>query len=52
MLLPLLLKPLQLLTEPSTLQGHTCLTGMVDRAVVLALMEKRVGWGGVQCMLS
>lgn len=47
MLLRLSLKPLQLSTEPLTRHGHICLTGMVNRAVVLALIEREeggVGW--------
>lgn len=45
MSLLLLLKPLQPLTEPSTLHGHIYLTGMVGRAVMLALGREASGVG-------
>lgn len=52
MLLPLLWKPLQPLTGPSTLRGHTYLTGMVGRAVALALDGEAGGVGWKLCFPS
>lgn len=46
------LKPLQLLTEPSTRHGHTCSTGMANRAAVLALTDAWVVWGWGACFPS
>lgn len=51
MSLPLLLKPLQPLTEPSTLHGHIYLTGMVGKEVMLALGREASGVGWNACFL-